>query len=82
MSIYKPSEHTFESLGITRGHFVYMYVLSDFENAPRVNGNIFIEIKNMSFQSYLDTCGRGCNDDIDVRENVWLGIFRLALYTG
>ena len=60
--IYKPSEHAVGSLGLTRGHFVYL--LSDFEqhsvfvwtvdgdifeNAPRVDADSFYTNKTDAF---------------------------------
>ena len=69
-SIHQPSEHALGSLGITRGHFVYLF--SDFEyHSVFVWTGIFsktffvwtriffMQIKKMRFQKYPDMCGRG-----------------------
>ena len=71
-SIYKPSQHAFGSLGITRGHSVYLF--SDFEYHDvfvwmRIFSKtllmwtriFYTQINKDTFSKYPNACGWGLN---------------------
>ena len=70
-TICHPSEHVLGSSGIMRGHFVCLFsnfntyrfrVDGDiFENATRIDADIYHPDKGDAFRKHSNTCGRGLN---------------------